>query len=831
MRLLLFFFVFVFLFKQAFSQVTISVTVNSTFVNTSCDDGTVFGVPLGVEPALSFQVDSQTKYFYDQGDCPGFNRTAPNQQYLEVFTCENALPTSLQMCMEVYEEDGTCGVSAACLEQLCQTYAVPTPGNSATYTLSIANDGSNGSWGDVNFTIAVTGSFLPNYDLVCDAVDLGTLIDGGTLGDNTLSNFQNFCATNAGDPNPSWTNDQAIWFKFTTGSSISSQVNIDAVSDPQNIGDDIDLQLAIYESSNGLCSGSLTLIQDDYQGLGLSNDELLSIYCLKPNTTYFILVDGEATATVNPGGQSGFFGIKIENTGFEIVGDQICDATDLGTVPSSGSVGTSTLSQTNACGSNTNDPSPFGNSNQGVWYEFVAPLTGNVVIDVNSDALGDPIDLQLAVYETDDDLCSGNLTLLGSADGLGFDVDLTLGCLNPGQKYWVFIDGSSTDFSGVFDVTITDDGTPQLVATSTDTRTECGSFTWIDGNTYTTDNNTATHTLANAAVNGCDSIITLNLTILQPAFGTDTRTECGSYEWIDGNTYTTDNNTATHTLVNGAANGCDSTITLDLTIIPIALGTDIQTACTSFNWIDGNTYTSSNNTATYTLVNGAVNGCDSIVSLNLTIIQPSIYTDSRTVCDSLVWIDGNTYYSSNNSVSYTYTAGSINGCDSIVNLDLIVNSISDLTTSVNGLTITANNSNAVYQWLDCDNSFSVLNGETGQSYTATSNGNYAIQLMENGCSDTTGCISITNVSIVNNSLDNKAILFPNPTNNGFTIDLGRSLQDIQVFIQSIDGRVVFQDSYSQTQKIELSLEHQERGIYSVTIISNQEKAVYRVVKE
>ncbi|MCH8903623.1 MAG: SBBP repeat-containing protein [Bacteroidetes bacterium] len=47
-------------------------------------------------------------------------------------------------------------------------------------------------------------------------------------------------------------------------------------------------------------------------------------------------------------------------------------------------------------------------------------------------------------------------------------------------------------------------------------------------------------------------------------------------------------------------------------------GTDIIIACDStYTWIDGNTYTISNNTATDTLIN--MDGCDSIVTLNLTI--------------------------------------------------------------------------------------------------------------------------------------------------------------------------------------------------------------------
>ena len=42
-------------------------------------------------------------------------------------------------------------------------------------------------------------------------------------------------------------------------------------------------------------------------------------------------------------------------------------------------------------------------------------------------------------------------------------------------------------------------------------------------------------------------------------------------------------------------------VTLDLTISNSVNGTDIQTACGSYTWIDGNTYTTSNNTATFNI--------------------------------------------------------------------------------------------------------------------------------------------------------------------------------------------------------------------------------------
>ncbi len=124
--------------------------------------------------------------------------------------------------------------------------------------------------------------------------------------------------------------------------------------------------------------------------------------------------------------------------------------------------------------------------------------------------------------------------------------------------------------------------------------------------------------------------MTLDLTISNTVNGTDTQASCGPFTWIDGNTYTASNNTATYTIVGGAANGCDSLVTLDLTISNTVNGTDTQASCGPFTWIDGNTYSASNNTATYTIVGGAANGCDSLVTLDLTLFSSNstIFTET-----------------------------------------------------------------------------------------------------------------------------------------------------------------------------------------------------------
>jgi gliding motility-associated-like protein len=117
------------------------------------------------------------------------------------------------------------------------------------------------------------------------------------------------------------------------------------------------------------------------------------------------------------------------------------------------------------------------------------------------------------------------------------------------------------------------------------------------------------------------------------------------------------------------ASGCDSVVTLDLSVSSNAIGTDIQTACGSFTWIDGNTYTSSTNTPIYTIVAGNSNGCDSTVNLNLTINQASSNTININSCGPYFAANGQTY---TESTSFAYTIANASGCDSNITVNLTV---------------------------------------------------------------------------------------------------------------------------------------------------------------
>ena len=274
-------------------------------------------------------------------------------------------------------------------------------------------------------------------------------------------------------------------------------------------------------------------------------------------------------------------------------------------------------------------------------------------------------------------------------------------------------------------------------------------------------------------------------------------------------------------------------MTLNLTIINSTSGVDTRTGCNSDTWIDGNTYTSSNNSATHNIVGGAANGCDSLVTLNLTIVNSTTGTDTRTECSSFTWIDGNTYTSSNNSATHNIVGGASNGCDSLVTLDLTINSVSDITTTMSASTISANNSMATYAWLNCDSNFALILGENNQSFIPPTTGNYAVQLTENNCVDTSVCVYFNVVGLMENSFSGHNSVFPNPTSGRFSIEFEHQQTALVITIFSASGQLIQRSEYQNTKRIQMEL-MQPNGAYFLNIKgseSDRQKAVIKLIKE
>jgi hypothetical protein len=171
-------------------------------------------------------------------------------------------------------------------------------------------------------------------------------------------------------------------------------------------------------------------------------------------------------------------------------------------------------------------------------------------------------------------------------------------------------------------------------------------------------------TLTNSA--GCDSIISLTLTLLQPSQTTINAGICSGGKYVFGADTLTTGGAYHDTLQNVA--GCDSIVTLNLQV------NSVITTNISASICQGGTYnfngTTLDTSGVYTDTLLAIGGCDSVVILNLTenpVLQTSI-TDSICAGDSIIF--NGIAYTASGTVSDTLT--SVAGCDSIVTLNLTV---------------------------------------------------------------------------------------------------------------------------------------------------------------
>ena len=195
--------------------------------------------------------------------------------------------------------------------------------------------------------------------------------------------------------------------------------------------------------------------------------------------------------------------------------------------------------------------------------------------------------------------------------------------------------------------------------------TACDSYTWNDI-TYTA---SGEYVQTFALPNGCDSVVTLHLTI-SPVYNipvTADICEGGSYDFF-GQTLTTAG-TYTHTLQ--SVNGCDSVITLTLTVNPVFSTPLTAAICEgdSYNFF-GQTLTTA---GTYTHTLQTIHGCDSVITLTLTV-NPVFNTPlTAEICEGGSYnFFGQTLTTAD---TYTHTLQSVHGCDSVITLTLTVNPV------------------------------------------------------------------------------------------------------------------------------------------------------------
>lgn len=215
------------------------------------------------------------------------------------------------------------------------------------------------------------------------------------------------------------------------------------------------------------------------------------------------------------------------------------------------------------------------------------------------------------------------------------------------------------------------------------------------------------------------------------------------------------------------------------------------------------------------------------------ITEPSAITSTQDVdvCegDDYTYPDGSTVTNLTVNESHVSSLTAGNGCDSTVTTNINVITLPNNGVSIAGNVLTADQAGATYQWVDCNNGNADVTGETGQSFIPTANGSYAVEVTVNGCTVTSTCSDITGVGFIENTFGTELSIFPNPTDGNLKIDLGAVYSDVEFIITDLAGKIVLSHVVNESQIIELELD-QPAGTYLMTIKSETQKAVFRLVK-
>ncbi|MGV3596826.1 MAG: T9SS type A sorting domain-containing protein [Bacteroidota bacterium] len=374
---------------------------------------------------------------------------------------------------------------------------------------------------------------------------------------------------------------------------------------------------------------------------------------------------------------------------------------------------------------------------------------------------------------------------------------------------------NSNGCDSVINVALTINSSSSNIATAT----ACDSYTSPSGKYTWTASGVYLDTLKSFW--GCDSILVITLTINKSTIDSIGVTACNSYTGPSGKYSWTTSGIYTDTITN--AIGCDSVVIINLTVNYATTSSISPTVCNLYTSPGGKMLITSGKYLD-TIPNSV--GCDSIISIDLTVNYSSFSTISPTVCDIYTSPSGKVFTASANFID---TIPNNIGCDSLISINLTVNTVNP-GISQSGFVLTAAATGATYQWLDCDNSYSVISGETSQSLTVTANGDYAVQVTQNGCTDTSVCISITNVGVEPVSFANGIALYPNPTKGKFTVQTNQPMLDATVKVTSLTGQTVTQKTHVNGNTVELDLSKEAAGIYFVEVADNGNIARIKIEK-
>ena len=195
--------------------------------------------------------------------------------------------------------------------------------------------------------------------------------------------------------------------------------------------------------------------------------------------------------------------------------------------------------------------------------------------------------------------------------------------------------------------------------------------------------------------------------------------------------------------------------------------------------------------------------------LNLIILNKNVSQNIQICAGETFSIGKQTY---NQSGIYQTLFPASNGCDSLVTTTLTVDTL-NATIVLNNSVFTALNipQNTQLQWLNCDNDFASISGETNPSFIASSNGNYAVEMSNGNCRDTSECVAFSSLGLPSIT-SNQFKVYPIPANEILIIESEFSNLPIRIF--DAQGRLVLETT-TNSKRMDIDVSELQNGFYFI----------------
>lgn len=214
-----------------------------------------------------------------------------------------------------------------------------------------------------------------------------------------------------------------------------------------------------------------------------------------------------------------------------------------------------------------------------------------------------------------------------------------------------------------------------------------------------------------------------------------------------------------------------------------------------------------------------------VFKLETTCNTPFSSSVDLSTCGAYTWPTNDSTYTT--SGSYTEVLSSMFGCDSLVTLNLTINYV-DVTLSQDFDTLTANATGVTYQWLDCDNGNTPIAGATSATYITEANGTFAVIITDGPCTDTSSCYTVAGVGVNDLNLIENISFYPVPVSEVLSIKYP-DVSEMQITILDQTGRVLISKTSNQSIT-EINVSTLSSGIYYVSIVENGSSITRKIVK-